>query len=92
MLDTVQIVLLVVAIIITAVLVSLGVQIFFLIKEIRVGIQKAHLLLDKVSMLGEHISAPFSSFSTLLKETSLITVVKVVKTLLSHDKKTHGDK
>lgn len=92
MLDTVQIVLLVVAIIITAVLVSLGFQIFFLIKEIRLGIQKVHLLLDKVSTLGEHITSPFASLSVLLKETSLITVIKVVKTLLSHDKKTHGDK
>jgi hypothetical protein len=87
MLDTVQIVLLTVAIIITGVLVCLGVQLFFLIKEIRMGIQKMHLLLDKVSALGEHITSPFASISTLLKETSLITVVKVIKALLSRDKK-----
>ena len=87
MLDTVQIVRLTVAIIITGVLVCLGVQLFFLIKEIRMGIQKMHLLLDKVSALGEHIRSPFASISTLLKETSLITVVKVIKALLSRDKK-----
>jgi hypothetical protein len=87
MLDTVLIVLLTVAIIITGVLVCLGVQLFFLIKEIRMGIQKMHLLLDKVSALGEHITSPFASISTLLKETSLITVVKVIKALLSRDKK-----
>jgi hypothetical protein len=51
------------------------------------GIQKMHLLLDKVSALGEHITSPFASISTLLKETSLITVVKVIKALLSRDKK-----
>jgi hypothetical protein len=87
--DTVQIILLVVVVVITTLLVSLGVQIFFLIKEIRLGVQKVHGLLDKVSLFGDHLTSPFTAFSTLFKETSLITVIKVVKTLLSHDKKTH---
>lgn len=90
MLDTVQIVLLVVVVIITTLLVSLGLQIFFLIKEIRVGIQKIHILLDKVGTIGDHITSPFATLSTVLKETSLITIVKIVKTLLSNDKKSDG--
>ena len=87
--DTVQIVLLIIVVIITTLLVSLGIQIFFLIKEIRLGIQKAHTILDKVTHLGDSVTG---SVGSLLKGTSLITVIKLIKVFLTHDKKTDGDK
>lgn len=89
MLDTVQIVLLIVVVIITTLLVSLGLQIFFLIKEIRLGVQKVHSLLDRVTHLGDSVTG---SIGSLVKGTSLVTVIKVVKLLLGHDKKTHDNK
>lgn len=89
MLDTVQLVLLFVIIIVSILLVVLGVQVFFVLKEIRKTITKANSILTDAHRITESVSVPISSLSSLasgLKAGSIVAALKVVKSLLSHDK------
>lgn len=89
MLDTVQLVLLLVIIIVSLLLVVLGVQVFFILKEVRKTISKANEVLTDAHHITESVSAPISSLSSLasgLKAGSVIAAIKVAKSILSHDK------
>ncbi len=95
MLDTVQLVLLFVIIIVSLLLVVLGVQVFFILKEVRKTITKANDVLQDAHRITESVSVPISSLSSLasgLKAGSIIAAIKVVKSILSHDKEDSKDK
>ena len=85
MVDPVQLVLLLVILVLTILLVILGVQVFFILKELRQTISKTNKVLDNADSITENIDAPLSALSSLalgVKASSLITIAKFVKTLL----------
>lgn len=95
MLDTVQLVLLLVIIIVSLLLVVLGVQVFFILKEVRKTVSRANDVLLDAHKITESVSAPISSLSSLasgLKAGSIIAALKVAKSILSHDKEDSKDK
>ena len=88
MIDTVQLVLLLVIVILTVLLVILGIQVFYILKDVRNTLTKANRVLDNAVSITENISAPIATFSSLasgLKAGSILTVAKFVRAFLSRD-------
>jgi predicted PurR-regulated permease PerM len=89
MVDPVQLVLLLVIVILTGLLVILGIQVFYIFKELRTTLKKTNRVLDNADSITANIEGPLSALSSLAlgaKATSLITVAKFVKNVLSKDK------
>ena len=90
MIDPVQLVLLIVILVLTVLLVVLGIQIFFILKELRQTISKTNKVLDNADSITENIDVPLSALSSLalgVKASSLITIAKFVRNLIGHDDK-----
>ena len=88
MIDTVQLVLLLVIAILTILLVVLGVQVFFILKDLRKTIGKANKVLDNAGSITDNVSVPIESLSTLassMKAGSLVTAAKFIRHVLSKD-------
>lgn len=66
MLDTAQIVLLFVVIVLTLLLLVLGIQVFFILRELRKTLHKANKVLDDTSTITESVSGPIASVSTIM--------------------------
>lgn len=66
MFDPAQILLFLVIITLTILLVVLGIQVFFILKDLRVTISKANKVLDNTEEITSSVSAPVSSFSSIL--------------------------
>jgi hypothetical protein len=64
--DPAQILLILVIIILTILLVVLGIQVYFVLKELRVTLQKANNVLDNTDEITRSIANPLSSLSALL--------------------------
>ncbi len=80
MIDPVQAVLLVVIILLTILLLVLGVQIFFILKELRKTVREATRVLQNANSITESVSEPMSFLSGLLLSTkSLSTIGKILK-------------
>lgn len=89
MIDPVQIVLLVVILVLTILLVVLGIQVFYILRELRETISKTNKVLDNADSITENIDAPLSALSTLalgLKSSSLVTVVKLITSIVGKKK------
>lgn len=89
MIDPVQLVLLLVILVLTVLLVILGIQVFFILKDLRQTIHKTNRVLDNADAITENIEAPLSALSSLavgVKASSLITVAKFVGGLLGKNK------
>lgn len=65
MIDAAQAVLLIVILILTVLLLVLGIQIFFILRELRWTVRKANKVLDDAGSITESVSGPISSLSTL---------------------------
>jgi len=98
MIDPVQLVLLIVILVLTILLVILGVQVFFILKEIRQTISKTNKVLESAESITENIEAPLSALSSLalgVKASSLISVAKFIRSLLGKhhedDERHHRD-
>ena len=88
MIDLVQLILFVVILVLTALLVFLGIQVFFILKEVRKTLEKTNGMLDSTGAIVPNISKPIASLSSLsfnFKAGTILTVVKLVKSLLSKD-------
>jgi len=88
MIDLVQLILFVVILVLTALLVFLGIQVFFILKEVRKTLEKTNGMLDSTGAIVQNISKPIASLSSLsfnFKAGTILTVVKLVKSLLSKD-------
>lgn len=95
MIDTVQLVLFVVIVTLTVLLVVLGIQVFFILKEVRRTIQKTNSVLEDTRIITESISKPVSSLSSLslgVKASSIVSVAKIVKNLLAKDEESSEKK
>lgn len=66
MLDTAQAVLLFVVIVLTILLVVLGIQVFFILRELRKTLGKANKVLDDTGAITHSVSGPLSSVSTIM--------------------------
>lgn len=89
MIDPVQLVLLIVILVLTVLLVVLGIQVFFILKDLRQTINKTNRVLDNADAITENIEAPLSALSSLalgVKASSLITVAKFIGNLLGRNK------
>ena len=89
MVDTVQLVLLIVIVVLTGLLVILGIQVFYIFKELRTTLKKTNRVLDNADSITTNIDGPLSALSSLAlgaKATSLLTVAKFVRSVLSKDK------
>ena len=79
MIDTVQAVVLFVIVLLAILFTVLGVQVFFILKDLRVTLQKTNLILDDVEKITEGIAQPVSSFSNFLQGArSMSTVAKLL--------------
>ena len=89
MIDSVQLVLLIVIIILTVLLVALGIQVFLILTDFHKTIQKANHVLDNANHLTDKMSGPLtaaSAFVSTLKGGSILAIIKLARSLLSHDK------
>lgn len=64
--DTAQILLLSVVIVLSFLLLILGVQVFLILREFRKTVGKINRILDDAALLTESISAPIENFSSIL--------------------------
>jgi hypothetical protein len=64
--DTAQILLLIVVVILTVLLVALGVQVFFILREFKNTVAKLNKVLDDAGTITESVSTPIASLSTVL--------------------------
>ena len=95
MVDSVQLVLLIVIVVLTGLLVILGIQVFYIFKELRTTLKKTNRVLDNADSITSNIEGPLSTLSSLAigaKATSLITVAKFVKNVLSKEKESDEKK
>lgn len=81
MMDSAQIILLFVIVVSTILLLILGIQVFFILKEFRKTVAKANKVLDDTGIITESVSGPISTLS------SLTAGVKVGRSILSFLKK-----
>ncbi len=65
MIDPAQTALFLVIIVLTVLLVVLGIQVFFILRELRQTINKANKVLDDTGMITESVSGPISTLSSL---------------------------
>lgn len=89
MIDPVQLVLLLVILVLTILLVILGIQVFFILRELRRTITKTNRVLDNANSITENIEGPISALSSLalgVRASSLLTVAKFVKSLIGKSK------
>lgn len=63
--DTAQVVLFLVIIILTVLLVVLGIQVFFILRELRKTVDRANKILEGASEITESVRKPVSSLSSL---------------------------
>lgn len=63
--DTAQVVLFLVIIILTVLLVVLGIQVFFILRELRKTVDRANKILEDASEITESVRKPVSSLSSL---------------------------
>lgn len=95
MIDAVQLVLLIVIAVLTVLLVVLGIQVFFILVELRKTVEKANKVLDNAGSIAESVTGPISSissFATGVKSGSIFSVAKFVKNLLAKDDDEAGKK
>jgi hypothetical protein len=89
MIDTIQLVLLLVIVVLAIFLLVIGVQVFFILKDFRRTISKFNRVLDNTEFITNNISKPLSSLSGLASGFraggSIFTVVKLIKTLVGSD-------
>lgn len=80
MFDPVQMVLLFVIVVLTFLLIILGIQVYFILREVRSALQKANRVLDTTEMITESVSEPMTMISGVVKG------VRMISKLLGKDK------
>lgn len=89
MIDSVQLILLLVIITLTVLLVILGVQVFYILRDLRQTVKKTNKILDNADSITEGIEGPISAISSFVlgaKATSLLSIARLVKNFLGRDR------
>lgn len=87
--DVTQVVLLLVLTILTLLLVVLGIQVYFILKEFRKTVVKANRVLDDTESITKNVSIPLASLSNLsttIQASSVFAVLKFVKSIMAKEK------
>lgn len=86
MIDPVQAVMLVVIILLSMLLLVLGIQVFFILRELRKTLFRATKVLENTETITESVSEPMSLLSGLfLSAKSLSTISKILKRIKDKD-------
>jgi len=86
MIDPVQVVLLVVIVLLSLLLLVLGVQVFFILKELRNTLTRATKVLENTESITESVSEPMSFISNIiLSAKSISTISKILKKVREKD-------
>lgn len=88
MIDPAQAMLFLVIVVLTILLLILGIQVFFILRELRKTIEKANKVLDDTGVITESVSKPISSLSSLTM--GLKTGARIAK-ILNGGKHHHKD-
>lgn len=84
--DSAQIILIAVIILLTVLLFALGVQVFFILREFRKTVSKANKVLDNTNVITQSVSAPISSLSSIATGIKTgATFINLFKKILSGD-------
>lgn len=75
MIDPVQAVLLFVILLLSILFVILGVQVFLILKDLRITIKKANYILDEVHEITENIAEPMNFIHSIFSSSGLITLI-----------------
>lgn len=88
MIDPAQTALFLVILILTILLVVLGIQVYFILRALRITINKANKVLENAGTITESVSKPISSLSTLAMGLKTgATIAKILQGGKHHDKK-----
>lgn len=91
--DSAQIILVVVIILLTILLFVLGVQVFFILKEFRKTVSKANRVLDNTNAITQNVSDPINSIARLASGLKTgASIINVFKKLVSGDDEDSGKK
>lgn len=88
MVDSLQPILLIMLVVVIVFFLILGVQVFFILQDLRKTITKTNKVLDDTGAITENISGPISSLSSLttgIKAGSVLAAAKFIKNILSKD-------
>ncbi len=89
MVDPVQFVLLAVIVVLTLLLIILGIQVFFILSEVRRTVSKTNNILDNAESITENVKTPLAAVSSLalcFKTSSLVNIAKFIKNLINQEK------
>lgn len=85
--DFAQVTLFIVIIVLAILLIALGVQVFFILREFRKTVVKANKVLDDTEVITHSVSGPVSSISGIAEGIkTVIPVVNLIKKLFSKEK------
>lgn len=90
MIDSVQIVLVFVIVALTILLVILGIQVFFVLKDLRKTLSRLNSVLKNAEQITDNVNAPLSAISSLVgnvQAESFLTVAKLARAFLQKNKK-----
>lgn len=92
--DPAQALLVVIIAILSVILVILGIQVFFILREFRRALTKANKVLDDTRVITESVSGPLASLSTLTSGVKLGAVIaSFLKGKKRHEKgEDHGER
>lgn len=66
MLEPAQLLIFIVILVLTVLLIVLGIQVFLILRDLRVTINKTNKILDNADIITESIATPVSSLSSLI--------------------------
>jgi len=91
--DSAQVILVIVIIFLTVLLLALGVQVFFILREFRKTVLKANKVLDNTNVITQSVSTPISSLSSIAAGIKTgATFINLFKKILTSDKDEKGKK
>lgn len=73
MIDSAQLLLVIVVTTLTILLTAVGIQVFFILKEVRRSVEKMNKILDDTGTISESVAKPISSLSSSIGGLSGIT-------------------
>ncbi len=84
--DIAQVALFIVIIILAVLLIGLGIQVFFILREFRKTVLKANKVLDNTNVITESVSSPLSSLSGIAAVIKTIApIFGIFKKIISKD-------
>jgi sensor domain CHASE-containing protein len=87
--DVTEAVLLFVLTVLTVLLVVLGIQVYFILKEFKKTVIKANKVLDDTETITKNVSGPIASISSIsnsLQASSVFAIIKFVRGILLKEK------